>query len=235
MANSTGLRSAITRLVTKRLTIVACEPLARDMVLLTLEGAALIGASWKPGQKLQIAMGSAFDTRTYTPIDWDARHGRTRILGFAHGSGPGSDWLRDAKVGDTCDVLGPRRSISDHGLQGPIAVFGDETSLGLACALARDTRTLSFHFEVGDVAAIEQVVARLGLRDATLVSRMPEDGHLEAVAAVLRPAAAAGWSFMLTGRALLIQRLRVELKQLEVPAERFVTKAYWAPGKAGLD
>jgi hypothetical protein len=49
--------------------------------LITLEGLALAGVTWTPGQKIQIAMGSAFVARTYTPIEWDAAAGRTRILG----------------------------------------------------------------------------------------------------------------------------------------------------------
>jgi hypothetical protein len=45
----------------------------------------------------------------------------------------------------------------------------------------------------------------------------------------------AGASFVLTGKAGTIQRLRQRLKQHNVASRRIVTKAYWAPGKIGLD
>ncbi len=38
-------------------------------------------------------MGPAFVARTYTPIEWDAIAGGTRILGYTHGEGPGSAWI----------------------------------------------------------------------------------------------------------------------------------------------
>jgi NADPH-dependent ferric siderophore reductase len=47
--------------------------------------------------------------------------------------------------------------------------------------------------------------------------------------------AAAGASFILTGKATSIQRLQRALKAQGVPRSRLLTKAYWAPGKTGLD
>ena len=47
--------------------------------------------------------------------------------------------------------------------------------------------------------------------------------------------AAGGTGFVLTGKAGTVQRLRQRLKRLAVPASRIATKAYWAPGKTGLD
>ena len=55
------------------------------------------------------------------------------------------------------------------------------------------------------------------------------------MAAMLSDAAATGASFVLTGKAGTIQALRQRLRLLSVPAARVITKAYWAPGKAGLD
>jgi hypothetical protein len=42
-------------------------------------------------------------------------------------------------------------------------------------------------------------------------------------------------TFVLTGKASTIQRLRQSLTRQAVSSRRIVTKAYWAPGKAGLD
>lgn len=225
------------RLLMKQATVVAAERLADRFRSITLEGAALAGVAWIPGQKIQLAMGSAFVARTYTPIDWDASRGRARILGFAHGDGPGSAWVRGVAPGDECDLFGPRSSVDARRLSGPLAVFGDETSIGLACALASQDRTrhLTCHFEVDDVEGSRQVAAHLRLDGAALVARREGDAHLEEMIAALPALAADGASFVLTGKAGTIQRLRQGLKQQAVPATRVVTKAYWAPGKAGLD
>jgi NADPH-dependent ferric siderophore reductase len=231
------LSQALIRLMMRRATVAAVEPLADRFRLITLEGPALAGVSWTPGQKIQIAMGSAFMARTYTPMDWDVSVGRVRILGYAHGDGPGSAWIRALESGAECDIFGPRASLDVGGMAGPLAVFGDETSMGLAHALAaRDSaRTVSCVFEVGDADGAKPVVARLGLPNAALFTRAGDDEHLEAMTATLAPLVAAGASFVLTGRAGAIQGLRQGLKLQGVPGARIAAKAYWAPGKVGLD
>lgn len=231
------LDKVLRHLLMKRATVVATERLADRFRLITLEGAALKGAAWTPGQKIQIAMGSAFVARTYTPIEWDSAAGQTRILGYEHGDGPGSAWIRNVEPGDVCDVFGPRASLDLRLMTGPIAVFGDETSLGLACALAHQDRTRSFtcHFEVGDIGSTQQVVAKLGIGMAALFARREDDAHVAEMVATLPALIDAGASFVLTGKASTIQRVRQSLTRQAVAATRIVTKAYWATSKTGLD
>jgi NADPH-dependent ferric siderophore reductase len=231
------LSKGLLRLLMKRATVVAVERLTDRFRLITLEGSALEGIAWTPGQKIQIAMGSAFSTRTYTPIEWDAANGQIRILGYAHGDGPGSAWVRRVEPGDECDIFGPRASVDVRHAIGSLAVFGDETSIGVAYALARQDRSRSFacYFETGDMVSVEQVVAQLGISNATLFARRGDDAQFEEMEATLPALAATGVSFVLTGKAGTIQRLRQSLKLQAVPTRRIVTKAYWAPGKAGLD
>lgn len=231
------LSKMLLRLLMKRATVVATQRLADRFRLITLEGPALKGVAWTPGQKIQVAMGSAFLARTYTPIDWDAAAGRTRIVGYAHGDGPGSAWVRGVELGDECDLFGPRSSLDTRRLTGSLAVFGDETSIGLACALASHdrTRSLTCRFEIADGESGRQVLAQLGLDAATLFARSAGDAHLEEMEAALPALVAVGASFLLTGKAGTIQRLRRSLQQQAVPATRIATKAYWVPGKTGLD
>lgn len=182
-------------------------------------------------------MGSAFVARTYTPIEWDDAAGRTRILGYAHGDGPGSSWVRRLEPGNECDIFGPRRSLDVGGAAVPLVVLGDETSIGLAHALLHQdrTRTIACRFEVNDIAASRSVVVCLGLEDAVPFARRDDDAHLEELEASLPSFAAAGATFVLTGKASTVQRPRQTLKRQAVPAARIVAKAYWAPGKTGLD
>ncbi len=237
MANSTGAFSrAVARMIAKCATVVASEKITDDLVVLTLEAPNFRGVAWTPGTKIQVAMGSVFDTRTYTPMAWDADRGRIRILGFMPGSGPGSSWLRDAKPGDTCDVLGPRHSLNLHKPEGPIAFFGDETALGLAYALSKARGEASvYNFEVGDVEATRQLVKRWDLSNVKIVARAPDDDHLDELVRALPTLVMTCRSFILTGRAQTIQRLKAGLRDLEVPTKHTVSKAYWTPGKTGLD
>lgn len=231
------LQRALRRLLMRRAVVSACEDLGERFRLITLEGGQLRAVQWLPGQKVQIAIGATFATRTYTPIDWDEAAGRTRILGYAHGDAPGSAWIRNATVGSQHDVFGPRRSLDAGRVVSPLVVFGDETSIGLAHALQSDVagRSVSCRFESGHVDATARVVDRLGLVDVKLFGRTEGDDHLEEMEAGLPALAAAGATFVLTGKAPTIQRLRQFLRNLGVPGARVMTKAYWAPGKSGLD
>jgi NADPH-dependent ferric siderophore reductase len=76
---------------------------------------------WSAGDKIQVQLGG-WTQRTYTPLDWDADAGRTRILNYLHADGPGTQWARAA-----LRLAQP---------QPPLIFLGDETSVGLAAALA---------------------------------------------------------------------------------------------------
>ncbi|MDT2021728.1 siderophore-interacting protein [Methylocella sp. CPCC 101449] len=231
------LSRALLRMLMKQATVVASEPLSDRFALITLEGKALQDVTWVPGQKIQIAMGSAFVARTYTPMDWNTVAGRTRILAFTHGEGPGSAWVRNVRPGDVCDLFGPRSSLDVRQTTGPLAVFGDETSIGLAYALLRQDRTRSVmcHFEVGDREGASQLLEKLEIGPAALFERQGNGTHILEMEAALQAQVDDGATFALTGQAGTIQRLRQGLKRQEVPAARILTKAYWAPGKTGLD
>lgn len=54
------LGKALLRLMMKRATVIATEQLADRFRLITLGGPAFKGVAWTPGQKIQVAMGSAF-------------------------------------------------------------------------------------------------------------------------------------------------------------------------------
>jgi NADPH-dependent ferric siderophore reductase len=231
------LGRALIRLLMKHARVVEVEKLGDDFRLITLESPEFRGVSWAPGHKMQIAMGSAFVARTFTPIDWDVAKGKTRILGYAHGSGPGSAWIRVAAVGGECDVFGPRASLDVGHAAGTRVVLGDETSIGLAYAVSQHFpgSTLRCLFEVSSASAACEALERLKLDDADVFQRTDDDTHLEDIEDRLPALAASAGTFLLTGKAPSIQRLRRALKALGVPASRVATKAYWAPGRSGLD
>lgn len=228
---------ALIRMFMKHVRVIEVEAVAEGFRLIALESPAFKDCAWTPGQKVQIAMGSAFVARTFTPIEWNRAEGQTRILGYAHGGGPGSEWVRNVKRGDECDIFGPRASLAVPDAAGPLMVFGDETSIGLAHAIRRQhaDRTLQCLLEVNAATDAREALARLDLDRAEVFERTHNDTYLLEIERRLPALADAGAAFVLTGKASSIQRLRQALKALGTPAARLATKAYWAPGKTGLD
>lgn len=231
------LSSLLRRLFMRRATVATCEQIAEGFHLIALESPDFRGLDWTPGDKIQITLGSAFMARTYTPIEWEHSTGRTRIIAWDHGSGPASDWIRGLRTGDVCDIFGPRASLDVSWIPGPVLLFGDETSFGLALAMRRQgyAATAEFLFEVSDVAESRRLLNFMNFGACRLFNRQPDDGHFAEIEARLRERAASGATFVFTGRSVAIQHMRRVLKGLSVPAERLMTKAYWAPGKTGLD
>jgi ferric-chelate reductase (NADPH) len=217
--------------------LAAVETLSPHFRLADLEGEALRNVTWAAGQKVQVSMGAGFSSRTYTPISWDAATGRTRLLIFTHGDGPGSRWASGLRKGDTCHLFGPRGSLDLSGLGSPLVVFGDETSFALAAALRNSPHSQGvIHlFEASDVAESRQVLETIGIGQATLIQRIADDAHLGAVEGEASRLAASDARFVLTGKASSIQRVSRVLKTVGIASSRVKTKAYWAQGKTGLD
>jgi NADPH-dependent ferric siderophore reductase len=207
--------------------------------LVTLGGEALKGVRWSPGQKLQVALGGwAF--RTYTPLSWDEVEGSTQLLLFLHGESPGSDWGRSLQVGEACTLFGPRGSLDLESLERPALLFGDETSFALAHTLrftARGAAGVRLVLEVNQRQAAEDILEHLGIADAELIERKPGDAHAAEVEriAVEQLQARSLQSCALSGKASSIQRLSKRLRSLGLARSAIQTKAYWAPGKVGLD
>lgn len=224
--------ATIQKLFTRAAHIVDIADIGNAFRMITLGGNALRHVAWTPGDKVQVQLGG-WVQRTYTPLDWDPVAGRTRILVYLHAGGPGTQWARMVRKGDECILFGPRRSIGRTASSG--IVFGDETSLGLCAALAgRGAHVL---LEVSDVNQAVPVLDYLGLANAQVQARAAGDAHLAAMEAQLStllmtdPAA----EIILTGRAGSIQHLTRFLRQTGVGTGRRQSKAYWAPGKTGLD
>ena len=232
------LERAFDRLLLRNTRVAAVQRVSDRFRLIDLEGDALQGAAWAPGHKLQVKVAGPFTARTFTPIAFDAVRGHVRLLGYAHGAGPGSDWLRRVQVGDACQVFGPHRSLALGDLAGPVVLYGDETSFGLAAAVgaAMVGRAVSrCVFEVQSVAESTSALQALGVEATTLVERSDEACRMQAASDLWSQGSGDGTLFVLTGRAQSIQQARHALKGRGVPASRIATKAYWAPGKTGMD
>lgn len=233
------LESAVLKLFTRNANVLSIEDIGRSFRLITLGGNALKDAKWTPGDKLQIQLGG-WVQRAYTPMEWDAEHGLTRILAYTHGDAPGSNWARALRTGEDCIVFGPRKSIDLTRLRHSDAVlFGDETSFGLAAARVNATLLRKTHlfFEASSMAESKAALAKLGLGDSIIHERTDNDAQQLALAERMKTVLQAkpDTRVVLSGKASSIQHVRQLLKRSSIGSNRFQTKAYWAPGKEGLE
>jgi NADPH-dependent ferric siderophore reductase len=225
--------------------VVRVETPAPGYRRFTLEIPSWRGKASEPGSNFRVALpGMAL--RTYTLLSLDDQTGQAETLVYLHGEGPASLWAADAQAGDALQVFGPeasRRATRLAELRIPTAVFGDETSFGIASIACRFARSVAV-FEVDDVAAAKAVLTTQGLGDALVIERQANGGHLNSVANALNAAlgmlnighesSETAPELVLTGQAQSIQTLRAALKQIGVSAAQTV-KPHWATGKKGLD
>jgi NADPH-dependent ferric siderophore reductase len=223
--------------LTREALVSRIETLSEHFRLIDLEGEALKDHAWAAGQKMQMQLGG-FVSRTFTPILWDNDKGATRFLAYMHGEAPGARWARNLKANDNALIFGPRRSLDFEDVTPPLMLFGDETSFGLASSVAASGpgKTV-FVFEVTSVEESETALATLGIAHATLIPRQTGDMHLTDVETALTQIvdAQAISNVALTGKATSIQRLGKALKARGLSSSQIRAKAYWAPGKTGLD
>ncbi|MFO0563294.1 MAG: hypothetical protein U0269_35050 [Polyangiales bacterium] len=161
----------------------------------------------QPGDKIQILLPGN-DVRTYTPI----AGARTTLLVHLHADTPGPRWARSLREGDRVRFKGPDRCVRLP--EGAVTLIGDATSIATALAfnaVARERVT----------CLIEGDAPFDGLRTF-------ERGDYRAIAESVAPSS----SVVLTGGAALVQGVRAELRKRSIEPK---SKAYWAPGRVGLD
>src|SRR3569623_2704855 len=120
------------------------------------------------GDKVQVFFPDV-GTRTYSPFGCIG--GRFELAVFLHDRGPSSAWARALAPGRQLRFIGPSSSVALGSIAGPVALFGDETSVGVARSRrGRRRGDARIVLEVGARAAVGPMVAPLGLR-AALVER----------------------------------------------------------------
>lgn len=233
-----ALTDSLKRLVFREFTVTCVTHLSEHFERIDFASESLQKSHFAAGNKVQIAFDGG--PRTYTPFAFDAATGALSVLVYLHGDGPSARWATSAQVGDRAFAFGPRGSLALTPGSGPLAVFGDETSFGLARALCEahpGSNGPSFVFEATHAGESQAVLEALELPHAKLVERRADDEHLSEIEARLRDVLAknAGTQLVFTGKAQSIQWLRKRLRAESSAHAGQLVKAYWAPGKRGLD
>jgi NADPH-dependent ferric siderophore reductase len=253
-ALSNVLSSAVEKLLFHPVTITHAETIGERFRRVRLQGPVFKGVKWIPGQAVQFYLGN-LTKRAYTPMEMEPATGSADFLFYMHGGGPGSAWAGSLKTGDGCNVMRPKNSLDFTNFEGQAIFFGDETSMAAAYSLQSCKRAEArprYVFEVTSAAEAKSVGDNLGLEDVTLCQRTRDGEHLEEVVRKLAQGASrdseesgdsdkigssatrfSQWIF--TGQARSIQRVQKGLRELGVEVRRSKVRAYWSPGKTGMD
>jgi NADPH-dependent ferric siderophore reductase len=199
---------------------------------LTLRGEIFKSKTPAPGDKIRVVVDDT-ELRTYTPFDWDP-------LAYRRGEGAASRWLSRVRPGDSCQLLGPQRSTALDRLERPTVFIGDETSFALACALkntAGRSTDIHFLFEVSSAEESQPVLWDISLGEYSVVERAADDAHWATLDRRLMDllVGSAPRQFVFSGKSSTIQHLSRSLKRQGRPPSQMMVKAFWAPGKQGLD
>ncbi|WP_158820230.1 siderophore-interacting protein [Granulicella sp. S156] len=234
---SSFLSSAIEKFLFHPMMVTESEVIGSRFRLIRMQGEKFKGVRWTPGQAVQIYLGN-LTKRAYTPMDLDPEAGSARFLFYLHGGGPGSAWAATLKTGDICQVMRPKDSLDFTAFKEPVLFFGDETSLAAAQAFHRCTKNaLRFLLEVTSPPEVEIATAKLGLENIALFEKTHDGSHLEKIVTrLVEDASTLGspqWVF--TGQARSIQSIRKRLRAAGIEPSNSKVRAYWSPGKTGMD
>ena len=218
----------------RQVQVETLRPFGERFVEIRVSGESLRDNPPRPGDKVQIHVPGA-GARTLSPYGSDAATGQCSLLAHVQAQSPGASWVRQLKPAARVRWFGPSRSIVLESLATPLALFGDETSFGVASAARQLAPATMLRLELstplGDAL---EVGSALGFAPESLIAKQASDSHLPAIARALGEATASGGTIVLTGRARSIQLMR-DLLRAVAPGRHQAVKAYWAEGKEGLD
>ncbi|MBB6130620.1 FAD-binding oxidoreductase [Mucilaginibacter lappiensis] len=176
------------------------------------------------------------DYRNYTVVCQDIEKGILEIIFHIHGNGVGSRYIDTLKTSDELYISSPRGRAPYDPKVKRYLIYGDETSLGLACSLLpflkKNEHHFHFYFELDE--ANKNAPRLLGLENFTA---FPKNGlfNNEKWIKDLPVFQVAGWqaaNFVLTGNATSVQTFRKVLKNATIG--KVIAQGYWLEGKKGL-
>ncbi|SNT64332.1 NADPH-dependent ferric siderophore reductase, contains FAD-binding and SIP domains [Streptosporangium subroseum] len=231
-------------------TVEDVVPVARHMRRIRIGGASLRDLDWTPGQHVRLQVGDLLSPqtwlrgfrdvlRTYSIWDYDPR-GSLDLCILDHAeAGPGALWSRQASIGRHVAFTRPEGRFVPRG-DAPYHLFvGDETA---EVAFGAMLRALPGSARAYGAVAVGGPDDRLPLSrsdELTWVYRdsaSPADTDLlvHAVRSLALPDH-PGVAYV-AGQARTCQAVREHLvRERGWPRDAVLVKAFWAPGKRGLD
>jgi NADPH-dependent ferric siderophore reductase len=223
------------------LEVIDAGPLTPTLHRIVFTGPGLDGLRYVAGQDLMLRVPQDRErvvNRRYTIRAFDATRAAVIIDVSLHGAGPGTDWIRAARIGDRIDAIGPRGKITLR-LDADWHLFvGDETAMPGVLAMIEalpSASSASALLEI-DTPADEQEpnsrqVQRLDIRWLHRLGRsVPGDTSplLEAVADVTLPSGLG--HVYVAAEARVVGSIRRNLVERGFPQDQISAKAYWRRG-----
>jgi len=223
------------------LEVVEAGPLTPTFHRVVLTASNLQGLRYQAGQDLMLRIPQMDDrvlNRRYTIRDFDPARAAVTVDVSLHGAGPGTDWIRAARIGDRIDAIGPRGKITLREDADWHLFVADETgqpgALAMIEALAPRAVATAL-FEIDTPADEREFRSPEALRiDVRWLHRMgrsqPGDPSLilEALAEVALPAG-RGHAYV-AAEAAVVRRARGALAERGLGEDRISAKAYWRRG-----
>lgn len=205
-------------------------PVGPSFTLVAFHGPGLIDRRCELGQEVELRVSDrAF--RHYTPAHWDGQTGEMEIMFFAHGEGPGVDWVYGLVAGTPCRVMGPSGSFRLPTTAEQV-ICGDATAVGLLRRLDAQIPPSGPHppaaveVPAQDATAVAALLPRVEVLTAT-----SEPGAAQHEWLARRPAVARA---ALVGHAQTLQLLRRYLVSTGTPRRSVTCKPFWSTGRTGL-
>ncbi|WP_113662623.1 FAD-binding oxidoreductase [Pedobacter nanyangensis] len=194
-------------------------------------------------ETLQFQVGSYLDfrvsgteARRYTISYIDPQKEILEFIVHLHGEGPGRWFMDRLKIGNKTVVSAPRAHKCYEKSFKKYLVFGDETSLALACsllpALVSNNHEFSFYFELAQ--ANQDVPELLGIPNCTVFAKNGSFHNEKWISNLpfMESSASNDTAFVLTGNAKSVQVFKKVIKA-NTKAKIF-SQGYWLEGKKGL-
>jgi NADPH-dependent ferric siderophore reductase len=179
---------------------------------------------------------SETEYRNYTVAYHDSEEGIFDIIFHLHGNGVGSQYIDTLEKNDVLYISPPRgKNLYEPDVRQQF-IFGDETSLGLACSflpiLKQNQHQFQFYFELDEEN--QNVPELLGLQNFTV---FPKNGSFrnEKWISDLPLFKTPEWksaSFVLIGNVKSVQTFRKVVRSNT--SGKITTQGYWLEGKKGL-
>ena len=179
---------------------------------------------------------SETEYRNYTVAWHDMQKGIFDIIVHLHGNGVGSQYIHTLEKNDDVYISQPRgKKLYDPHMKQHV-IFGDETSLGLACSffqiLKQNQHQFQFYFELDEEN--KSAPELLGLGNVTVFSKNGSFRNEQWITdlPLFQPSEWTKANFILTGNVKSVQTFRKVIKH--TISAKSTTQGYWLEGKKGL-
>jgi NADPH-dependent ferric siderophore reductase len=177
------------------------------------------------------------EARRYTVSNADTQNGFMELIVHLHGNGPGCRFMNNLTAGSRINMNKPRgeRNYYDKSAENFI-IFGDETSLALACSflpvLKKNKHQFQFYFELDNEN--KNVPELLGIENCLIFPKNGSFRNEEWISdlPVFRTVDHHKTNFILTGNGRSAQTFKKVIKIKGI--QKIYLHGYWLEGKKGL-